>query len=240
MEEASLIFDYLPLSFRSEEQQKYIEFLWDAFESNYKNKKYQFAFLAYHMLYMCFIYFNLWQIKKNRSGDFQNALIGFAKEEEDILSMSSPFNFSVIREKTVFRFLKLLGCNNQKIGSFSKIVDDRNDIAHSNGNVFYNEQESIDAKIEETLGFVEEIQQCTKPMILECLKEFLSISLDAETREYGEDKEQIREALIHENYFSRKDIEYCLQFDINSISTEPHFAEKKALFDTFLAIYKEQ
>lgn len=240
MEEAGLIFDYLPLSFKSEEQQKYIDFLWDAFESNYKNEKYQFAFLAYHMLYMSFIYFNLWQIKINRADDFQNALIGFAKEEQDILGMSSPFTFSVIREKSIFRFLKLLGCDNQKIGSFSKIVDDRNDIAHSNGNIFYNDRKSVDDKIEETLGFVEEIQQCSKPIVLECFKEFLSDSWEVETREYTDDTDQIREALIHKNYFSRKDIEYCLQFDISSLSVEPHYTEKKALFDTFLSIYKEQ
>ena len=37
--------------------------LWDAFEMNYTNGKYQFAFLAYHMLTMSFVYFNIWQIK---------------------------------------------------------------------------------------------------------------------------------------------------------------------------------
>ena len=39
-------------------------FLWDAFETNYTHGKYQFAFLAYHMLTMSFVYFNLWQIRE--------------------------------------------------------------------------------------------------------------------------------------------------------------------------------
>lgn len=52
MEEAAELGNYLPLSFKTPKEQEYIEFLWDAFQSNYENKKYQFAFLAYHMLTM--------------------------------------------------------------------------------------------------------------------------------------------------------------------------------------------
>ena len=50
MEEAAELANYLPLSFKTPKEQKYIEFLWDAFETNYSNQKHQFAFLAYHML----------------------------------------------------------------------------------------------------------------------------------------------------------------------------------------------
>ena len=50
MEEAAELGRYLPLSFKSPKEQEYIEFLWDAFETNYTHGKYQFAFLAYHML----------------------------------------------------------------------------------------------------------------------------------------------------------------------------------------------
>lgn len=65
MDEAHELDDYLPLSFKTVSEQEYIQFLWDAFDSNYENKKYQFAFLAYHMLTMSFVYFNIWQIKQN-------------------------------------------------------------------------------------------------------------------------------------------------------------------------------
>lgn len=50
MEEAVELGNYLPLSFKSPKKQEYIAFLWDAFETNYTHGKYQFAFLAYHML----------------------------------------------------------------------------------------------------------------------------------------------------------------------------------------------
>jgi len=65
MDEAAELGDYLRLSFKSPKEQEYIEFLWDAFETNYTHGKYQFAFLAYHMLTMSFVYFNIWQIKQD-------------------------------------------------------------------------------------------------------------------------------------------------------------------------------
>jgi hypothetical protein len=64
MEEAAELANYLPLSFKTPKEQEYIEFLWEAFETNYTHGKYQFAFLAYHMLTMSFVYFNIWQIKQ--------------------------------------------------------------------------------------------------------------------------------------------------------------------------------
>ncbi|MEO8350393.1 MAG: hypothetical protein ABI680_01600 [Chthoniobacteraceae bacterium] len=49
MEEAAELGNYLPLSFKNPKEQEYIEFLWDAFETNYTHGKFQFAFLTHHM-----------------------------------------------------------------------------------------------------------------------------------------------------------------------------------------------
>lgn len=68
---AAELADYLPLSFKTPKEQEYIEFLWDAFETNHTHGKYQFAFLAYHMLTMSFVYFNIWQIKQTCPADFE-------------------------------------------------------------------------------------------------------------------------------------------------------------------------
>ena len=48
------ILEYLPNSYKTRDEQDYINFLWESFESNYHNAKYPFAFIAYHMLYMSF------------------------------------------------------------------------------------------------------------------------------------------------------------------------------------------
>ena len=62
MEEAGELGEYLPISFKAPGEQEYVSFLWESFQTNYTNWKFQFAFLAYHMLLMSFVYFNIWQI----------------------------------------------------------------------------------------------------------------------------------------------------------------------------------
>src|SRR5712692_5894661 len=173
MEEAAELGNYLPLSFKTPKEQEYIEFLWDAFETNYTHGNYQFAFLAYHMLTMSFVYFNIWQIKQARPEDFEKGLIGFARDEKALLDATSPFVFSTVPERSILRFLKLIACDNGKIGTYAKLVDDRNDTAHPNGNIFFSTQAALDAKITEILRVVEEIQYHSQPVIEHCYREFL-------------------------------------------------------------------
>ncbi|MEP6637403.1 MAG: hypothetical protein ABJB97_11815, partial [Acidobacteriota bacterium] len=91
----------------ADDVQAYIEFLWDAYQSNYENGKYQFAFLAYHMLTMCAVYFNIWQIKQNEPADFEKGLIGFGRDtEKELLEATSPFVFSTVNERSILRLLK--------------------------------------------------------------------------------------------------------------------------------------
>ncbi len=169
MEEAAELADYLPISFKTAAEQEYIKFLWDAFQTNYEHGKYQFAFLAYHMLTMCFVYFNVWQIKQSSPMDFGKALIGFSKEvEKALLEASSPFAFSLIDESAMLRFLKLIDCDNAKIGTYTKLVKDRNESAHPNGNIFFSDQGSLDLKLHEVLRVAEEIQNHSQAMIEDC------------------------------------------------------------------------
>ena len=218
MEEATELSDYLPLSFNAPKEQEYVTFLWDAFETNYTDGKYQFAFLVYYMLTMSFVYFNIWQIKKAKPKNFEMSLIGFDKDvEKNLITATSPFVFSMVKERTMLRMLKLIGCDNSKIGTYAKLVDDRNQIAHSNGNIFLSTKTALDIKITEMLRVVKEIQAHSKPVIERCYHEFLLRSHDYEEREYSDTSDQIREVLIHENYMSQMDIKLCLDLDLSSI-----------------------
>jgi len=222
--ETLLILDYLPLSFKTKNEQEYIAFLWDAFETNYTHGKYQFAFLAYHMLTMSFVYFNIWQIKQTEPGDFEKGLIGFGKDiEKSLLGATSPFVFSTMNERSMLRFLKLIACDNSKIGTYAKLVDDRNETAHPNGNIFFSTEAALGTKITEILRVVDEIQTHSTPIIQRCYSRFLAESNDSEDREYPDDADQIREVLIHGNYLSQKDIEICAAFDISEHKTNPSF-----------------
>ncbi|MBI5658235.1 MAG: hypothetical protein HZC43_01505 [Nitrosomonadales bacterium] len=63
---------------------------------------------------------------------------------------------------------------------------------------------------------------------------------DADTREYADDTDQIREVLIHANYLSQKDVEVCLGFDMNTLAAEAEFPAIKALFDAFVVLYQAE
>lgn len=232
MEESLGLAEYLPLSFKTPKEQEYIKFLWDVFETNYTHGKYQFAFLAYHMLTMSFVYFNIWQIKQTAPDDFAKAMIGFNKDiEKELLGASSPFTFWRVNESSVMRFLKLIGCDNAKIGSYSALVKERNDTAHTNGNIFFSTQTALDLKFREILRIVDEIQQHSKQTIRRCYVRFLEESNDVDTREYPDEADQVREILIHENYMSRKDIEICADCDILNFASHPNYNQICALHE---------
>ncbi len=238
MDEAAELGDYLPLSFKSPNEQEYIEFLWDAFETNYTHGKHQFAFLAYHMLTMSFVYFNIWQIRQTTPRDFAMGLIGFGKDiEKSLLEASSPFVFSTVNERSILRLLRLIDCDNGKIGTYAKLVDDRNDTAHANGNIFFSTVEALDAKITEILRVVDEIQTHSKPVIEHCYREFLLQNHDPDEREYPDAADQIREVLIHANYLSQKDIEICRDFDLGVLGDDPRIAEIRVLHDALVTQY---
>lgn len=239
MEDATELANYLPLSFKTPKEQEYIEFLWDAFETNYTHGKYQFAFLAYHMLTMSFVYFNIWQIKQTQPKDFAMGLIGFGKDiEKNLLDATSPFVFSTVNERSILRFLKLMDCDNSKIGTYAKLVDDRNESAHPNGNIFYSTEAALDVKITEILRVVAEIQTHSKPIIEHCYSEFLLQNYDTDEREYPDAADQIREVLIHGNYLSQKDIEICLGFDADSLSGRPGSESMRELHAALVETYK--
>ena len=241
MEEAAELANYLPLSFKTPKEQEYIEFLWDAFETNYTHGKYQFAFLAYHMLTMSFIYFNIWQIKQIEPDNFRMGLIGFGKDVEKILlEATSPFVYSKVNERTMLRFLKLIACDNDKIGVYGKLVDDRNESAHPNGNIFYSEQSALDSKIREVLRVAAEIQAHSKPIVERCYSRFLIENHDPDEREYPDNVDQIREILIHQHYLSLEDIRICRAFDLATLSTHLNISAIQSLHFTLSGTYADQ
>jgi hypothetical protein len=237
MDQAIELLNYLPYSYKSPREQEYIAFLWDAFESNYVNGKYQFAFLAYHLLTMSFVYFNIWQIKQTQPDDFEKAAIGFTQHEKGLLEATTPFAFSPVPERSILRILKLIACDDSEIGTYAKLVDDRNSAAHPNGNIFYSTQDALDAKISEVLRVVVQIQRHSRCVIERCYRDFLIQSCDSEEREYPDAADQIREVLIHANYLSQKDIEFCLAFDVHSLADHDWYEPILELHEVLKAEY---
>jgi hypothetical protein len=240
MEEGLELAKYLPTSYKRVPDSEYVQFLWEAYQSNYEQEKYQFAYLSLHMLFMSFVYFNVWQIKHHLEDEFKTALFLKERIEKDFLEASSPFVFWKESERSIFAFLKLLGCPKNRIGVFKKLVDLRNDLAHSNGNIYFDSEESHTEKVEELIRCTEEIQEYSKPVIQEIYREFLIESWDEDSRQYIDLSDQIREALIHTYYFSEADIQFCVDFDIQSLASEEHYDDIESLHSFFCSIYSEE
>jgi hypothetical protein len=241
MEEALELGDFLPASYKTKSESDYVSFLWDAFQSNYAGGKFEFASLAFHLLYMSFISFSIWQIRIAREQDFKYALVGFQLDaESSLLEADSPFKFyERLKESQIFRFLKLIGCDNQQVGEFAKFVKRRNKIAHPSGTVFFNDRIAIDGEIGEMMREVRNIDDHMRPVVSEVYKCFLVDSADQEELEYATLSQEIEVNLIHRNYVSRKDIDVCLAFDIRSLVDHPNFDVIQGLHERLRETYVE-
>lgn len=228
MDAALEIHDYLPLAYPSAGEGEYIGFVWEAFESNYVAGKYQFAMLAFHMLYMSYVYFSVWQIKQAKPEAFTHAML-FQQKEKELLTASSPFTFSEVNERSIFKFLRLAGCENQHIGKFQKLVDQRNEIAHPNGNIFFSDQATADQRIEEVMQQIRGIQTHMPSVLHACLLQFLRDSANPDEREIADSEVHVEMNFLHKHYLSRKDIEACLACDLSEFDASPFRGEVQAL-----------
>jgi hypothetical protein len=247
------IFQYLPLRYKTQDEENYIKFLWEGFELNYRNEKYQFAFIAYHLLFMTYVYFQIWKIYAVFTDDFRKSILGFHKIDSMILELEErneknkaegnpieqfyPFSFSEENERTIMTFFRLIGCDKSKIVSYKKLVDDRNEIAHANGRMIFVASKDIDKKIEQILKLIGEIQSHSCETAKQCLIKFMMHDSDIETREHIDDLDQINEVLIRGHYVSPKDIEEMLAYDLSKFSSESNFSEIESLFHTFFSTY---
>lgn len=230
MDEALDLGTYLPQSLANGSEQAYLDFLWSAFRTNYEAERYEFASLAFHLLYMSFVSFSIWQIRLAKPEPFAMAMVGFDKSENALMACESPFKFyDQLKESQIFRFLKLIGCTNQQVGEFAKFVKRRNKIAHPTGTVFFNDQAAIDAEIADMMREVHNIEAHMQPVILELYDRFIMDSADPELREYVDPVDEVTANFVHRYYMSEADLAFCRGFDITALAADPLNEEMAAL-----------
>jgi len=134
MEEIFELNKYFPYSITEPDQRNYILHHLDNIQKCIENNLYSSAFPHLHIVYMSFVYFQLLRISKEKNIEFNLCWIGFPNEEKDFLTKpDSPFSFHRIKEKTVFRFFRLLGLTDSSISNISSVVNNRNEALHANG-----------------------------------------------------------------------------------------------------------
>ena len=220
MDEAYALSEYLPAEFNNPHDHGYLSFLWESFATNYNGGSHQFASIAFHMLTMSYVYFQMWQIKLARPDDFNNGLIGFNKRDEDsCVKASSPFAFHGIRESSAIRFFKIVGCDKGTLGEFASLVSDRNEMAHANGNVFFASKRQLDQHVSKVLRIVSRVQEKTSPVVANLYVSFLKESSIEGDEWFDDPIILLRDDLIKRNFLSKNDVKMCVELDFGDLGS---------------------
>lgn len=207
------IIAYLPIQFANEESNDFIEYLSDAYLKNIENEKYQFSFIAFHMLHMTFCYKIKWFLKKQKNEKIKGSMESFLKANSKKF-FNGLFDLSQFSEKdTIYHLLHALGFDITETNEHKKCVDIRNNCAHANGKIRY-DKEKINTSIEEEIKFMKKIQEKVKPE----LKKFLDKFLEENWQENFVSGDFNN--FFNENYLSLKDLEIIGDIDLELLKME--------------------
>ena len=200
---------YLPMQFVDEEANEFIKYLSEAYLENIEKEKYQFAFTAFHMLNMIFIYKTKWFLKEQQNLEIQRSLQNYIQQHRGTI-INTLFDLSIIPEKkSLEALLQALSFHANDVGICNNLVDIRNNCSHASGRIYYKTQAKIEHYIKEEIEFMEKIQKKLKHESKKFLKKFLEENWH-KTFISGDFKN-----LFSEKYFSLKDLELISTLDLS-------------------------
>ncbi len=146
------IADYFPRHISDTTLRNYVEHHVASLVKCVENELYSSAYSHMHLLYMAFIYLQILRISQLKEAEFRLCWIGFPVQEKDFLrEPTSPFSFSSVNEKSVFRFFRLIGFEDGDVGDLSSIVKTRNDRLHASGVLFCENEEQFETEMNKYL-----------------------------------------------------------------------------------------
>jgi hypothetical protein len=98
-------------------------------------------------------------------------------------------------------------------------------------------RENIDEQIKQVMVEIDRVQKHMTPVLHDCLCAFLEENADPEAWEYSLPEGQINTGLIYAQYFSRKDIDTCLAFNIGTFNDHADAESIRELFEAFQEAY---
>lgn len=208
------ILRHLPIQFADEEANEFVEYLSEAYLENLEKEKYQFAFTAFHMLNMIFVYKTKWFLKGQHNQAIEDSLHNYIQQNRGT-TFNTVFDLSLLPEKrSLEALLQSLNFHANDIGICKNHVDVRNNCSHASGRIYYKTKERVGHYIEEEIEFVEKIQNKLKTELKKYTQKFLDENWQQSflSRDFKD--------LFEENYFSVKDLELISQ------ATLPLFRKK--------------
>ena len=223
------ILEFLPETFFDKDSDDFIKYLSDAFIENSTNEKYQFAFTAFHMLNMVFIYKTKWFLFKQGNTIICTALENFRNNKNNnIDEFNTLFDLSLFNEKkSLEEVLKSLKFHVNEIGISRNHVDVRNNCSHASGRIYYDSQKKIEHFIEEELLVIERIHVKTLEMMESLINKFINEKWN------NTFILQDIKIIFNENYSSKKDLLSILNFQYSFLSLKSNTSEvfyKKILY----------
>lgn len=233
---------YLPIKFPDEEADEFVKYLEESYIENTGHKKYQFAFKAFHMLYMVFVYKVTWFLNKNNTAileelkkeySIKTKKSGGREIADSILTITKMFHQSQINEaKSILKLITLLdGFDNNDIDKCLTHIEVRNHCSHATGKIYYNEK-AVDHFINDELGYIEKIQKKVKSDFVGLFNEFLNKNWNQPF--IGGDIEN----WLKENNISQKDLEFFIEADLSLFkkkSDNERIVYQKLLYLTFVS-----
>lgn len=152
MDEIYNLSQYFPLSISDSTIEKYVDHHFLSYSKCVENGLYSSAYSHLHILYMTFIYIQLFRISKNqeKEKEFNCFLQDFKTKngERDLKKeLKHPFELSFVNEKSIFDFFYILGFEYKFVKEISEVVKKRNDHLHANGKIFFETSEDLEKEI---------------------------------------------------------------------------------------------
>jgi len=202
------ILEYLPVRFIDDEANEFLKYLTETYIENVRNRKYQISFIAFHMLYMTFIYKVKWLFEKQGDTIIEATLPNYKKRNGSAI-FNTLFDLSQLPEKTSLKELLChLRFHVNEIGICNNHVDVRNNCCHASGKIYYKKFSRVGSYIEEELEMVEKIQKKIQPELRKLIEDFLSKNwrqnfIPGDISNW-----------LEENNLSQKDLETLISFEL--------------------------
>lgn len=206
MEEVYAIIRYLPLRVSDSTLSTYIDHHLSQLYKCVEHELFSSAFFHLHILYMIFVYVHLFRISSEKKHEFVLSWIGFPQQERNFFKKPfGPLAFSLVNEKTVLRFFRLVEFDDGVIGELSAPIDKRNSHMHASGEILLKDEDEFRRELDSYLSKMKRIVEKQADFLNSI---YTQISSGFEP-DYIITQDDVESSLAIPYYFSEYELEFC-------------------------------
>jgi len=216
---------YLPIDFNNYENNEYRQYLIDTYLENCNNGKYQFALIAFHMLFMSFLYKEFWELKTFS----YNTVKRICDTNANFERIKEIFDTSIIPElTTIDQYLSVFNWHVNKKNAVKEFVNKRDACAHASGFIQFHRDSSI-RYFDDVLEYAEKISLANKQNVINIFLADFESYLGSDKFINSLSGEYITKKVAEIKY-SPKDIGYILTSDIPKIISDDEMGDFKIAY----------